>query len=118
MENTNGLGQASFKEILEVKKCLEQIKSRIESLSQQIETATFQTVMQSTDISEFFPVENNEQLELFMDRGHPDWPSRRSEFYNLLLSISSNSKKGFARGLIKALFTRPYVSLVKWQPTG
>ena len=118
VENTNGLGQATHKEILEVRKCLAQIQSKIESLSQKIDSATFQTVMQSADISEFFPVENNEQLENFMDRANPEWPSRRSGFYNLLLSIASDTKKGFARGMIKALFTRPYICTVKWQPTG
>ena len=118
LENTNGLAQANHREILLIKTSLAQLHSKIESLSIQVQKATFQSVMQTSDISEFFPVESNDQLEQFMDRNHPEWPSRRAEFYNFLLTVTSKVKKGFARGLIKALFSRTYILTVKWSNTG
>ena len=117
LENTNALAQATYKEVIEVKNCLAQLEAKLESACSQITKATFQACMQGADISEFFPVENNQQLESFMDRKDPEWPSRRAEFYNFLLTIAS-TKKCFARGMIKALFSRQYISNVKWPSFG
>ena len=117
-ENTNGFVQATHKEVLELKAAITDILARLDKLTKMIETASFQTVMQGADISEFFPVQTSEQLELFMDRSHPDWPSRRAEFYNLLFTCVPRSSRGFAKGLIAAIFTRNYISQVKWPSTG
>ena len=118
MENTNGIVQASHGEILALKAHLIKIDARIDAISAQVHKATFTTVMSGCDISEFFPVERLEQLECFMDRSHPEWPSRRTEFYNFLFTIVSNTKRGFAKGLIKALFDRKFIVTVKWPSFG
>lgn len=118
VENTNALSQATYKEVLEVKNRLSGLESKLEEMCTQVHKATFQTCMQGADISEFFPVENNNKLEAFMNRDHPEWPSRKSEFYNFLYTIASTGKKGFARGMIKALFTREYIGTVKWPSFG
>lgn len=118
LESTYGFVQASHSEVLQVKAAISRIENRLETVSRQVETATFMTVMQGCDLSEFFPVESNAQLEAFMDRNHPDWNSRKNEFYNFLLTIASNNKKGFARGMIKAMFSRDYIMNVKWPSYG
>ena len=119
MENTNSLAQATHSEVLQIKKNIVEILAKLESLALQVHKATFQTLMHgSADISEFFPVERQEQLELFMDRQHPQWESRRMEFYHFLYTIASDIKKGFARGIIKAMFTRQYIASVKWPSFG
>ena len=118
LENTNGFAQATYKEVLELKATMSRVLSKLEVISEQVHKATFQTVMSGADISEFFPVERSEQLELFMDRSHPEWNSRKAEFYNMLLTIATSVKKGFATGLIRALFTRPYICSVKWPSSG
>lgn len=118
LENTNAICQATYKEVLEVKNHLSMVESKMEIVSSQVAKATFQACMQGADISEFFPVENNVQLESFMDRDHPEWPSRKMEFYNFLYTVTSNTRKGFSRGLIKALFSRDYISNVKWPSFG
>ena len=118
MENTNGLAQASYKEILEIKKHLAAIDSRLEAISIQVHQSTFQTLMSGCDLSEFFPVQRNEQLEMFMDRQNPHWESRKSEFYHFLYTVSSKTQKGFARGLIKAIFSRKYILNAKWPCSG
>ena len=118
MENTNGIVQASHGEIMSLKAHLSKIEARIEEISTQVQKATFATVMAGSDISEFFPVERLEQLELFMDRSHPEWPSRKTEFYNLLFTTVPTTKRGFAKGLIKALFDRKFIVDVKWPSFG
>ena len=75
-------------------------------------------MMNGCDLSEFFPVERNDQLEQFMDRDHPEWCNRKTEFYHFLYTIASDNKRGFARGMIKALFARKYISTVKWPSSG
>ena len=118
MENTNGIVQASHGEILALKAHLNKIDARLDEISSQVQKATFSTVMAGCDISEFFPVERLEQLELFMDRSHPEWPSRRTEFYNFLFTIVPTAKRGFSKGLIKALFDRKFIVTVKWPAFG
>ena len=118
MENTNAFAQANYKEIQEIRTILSNMESKLELISLQVQKATFNSLMQGCDISEFFPVEKKEQLQLFMDRNHPDWNSRKTEFYNLLYTAASKIKKGFARGLLKALFSRKYIMTAKWPSFG
>ena len=118
LENTNGFAQANHREIMEIKATLSRMESLMEALSSQVHNATFVTNMKGCDISEFFPVDKRMQLELFMDRDHPEWENRKTEFYHLLYTIASDNKKGFARGLIKALFSRQYISVSKWPSFG
>ena len=118
LENTHGFAQASYGEILELRNNLKELSDKLDILSSQVKKATFATVMSGADISEFFPVERQEQLELFMDRDHPEWTSRKTEFYNFLFTIVPTSKRGFAKGLLQALFTRKYIWSVKWPSCG
>ena len=115
LENTNGFVQATYGDVQELKNFIPQ---KLDLICATVQKATFQTNMKGCDISEFFPVETKEQLELFMDREHKDWEDRKAEFYNFLLTTASNIKKGFARGLIKALFTRKYILQAKWPSFG
>lgn len=118
LENTNGIVQASYSEIVALKASLSKIESRLEEISLQVKKATFITNMSGCDISEFFPVERPDQLERFMNRDHPEWNSRKTEFYNYLLTVVPSSKRGFAKGLLKSLFSRQYISSVKWPSYG
>lgn len=118
MENTNGFAQANHREILEIRTILANMESKLELISTQVLKATFNSLMQGCDISEFFPVERREQLELFMDRDHLEWNNRKSEFFNFLFTIASTVKKGFARGLIKAIFSRQFIMKSKWPSFG
>lgn len=119
LENTNAFVQASHQEILALKSSLSRIEAKLETISSQVLHATFKTLMgDSSDLSEFFPVQRQEQLELFMDRNHPEWTSRRNEFYHFLFTIIPKTKRGFAKGMLTALFDRKYISSVKWPSSG
>lgn len=118
LENTNAFAQATHRDVQEIKSTLTKIESNLEALCIQVQRATFQKAMSGCDISEFFPVERQEQLEAFMDRDHPQWEERKAEFYNFLLSIASENKKAFATGMIKAIFSRQYISTTKWPSFG
>ena len=101
-----------------MKAALTDLETMLKTVVTQVQQATLMSAMQGTDISEFFPVENNQQLERFMDRDHPDWNSRKMEFYHFLYTTASDVKKGFARGLIKAIFSRSYILGAKWPSSG
>lgn len=118
LENTNAFAQAIHKDVVELKATLSQIESHLQTLGIQVQKATFQKAMSGCDISEFFPVEKQEQLDAFMDRDHPEWEDRKAEFFNFLYTIASDTKKGFATGLIKAIFSRKYILTAKWPSFG
>ena len=118
LENTNGFCQATHKEVMDIKATLSTMAAALEAVCSQVQAATFVTNMKGCDISEFFPVEKKEQIELFMDRSHPEWENRKTEFYHFLYTIASKNKKGFGRGLIKAIFSRHYISTAKWPSFG
>lgn len=118
-ENTYALAHATHKEVVDIRSTILRLESKLDAVANQVHKATFDTVMgQGCDISEFFPVESNEQLNRFMDRENSEWNSRKNEFYHFLYTIASNTKKGFARGMIKALFTRSYIVNIKWPSSG
>ena len=118
LENTNGFAQATHSEVMEIKATLYQMASQLDAVCSQVQTATFITNMKGCDISEFFPVEKIQQIELFLDRSHPEWENRKTEFYHFLYTIASKEKRGFGRGLIKALFSRQFLSTAKWPSFG
>lgn len=119
LENTHGFAQAIHKEVLDLKARITKIESLLQGVSEQIHKATFKTLMNDdVDISEFFPVESEEKLQQFMDRDHPQWNARRNGFYQFLYTVATNNKKGFARGMIKAIFSRQYIRTVKWPTSG
>lgn len=109
---------ATHGEVVQVKAAIARIETQLEAVSAQIHKATFNAVMTGCDLSEFFPVERKEQLEQFMDRSHPEWNNRKAEFYHFLYTIASKNKRGFARGMIKAMFAREYINQVKWPSYG
>lgn len=90
------------------------MKSMIADIAVQVRKDTFDTLMQGPDMSEFFPVQNDQQLLDFMDRTNSEWPARRTEFAHYLFNCVSNSKKAFSKGLLKSLFSREYMRSVKW----
>ena len=118
MENIHGFAQSNHKNINELKATIQRLESSLEAMGEQLQKATFRTVVSGYDLSEFFPVEKKEQLDLFMDREHPQWEARKSEFYYYLYTIATQNKKAFARGMIKAIFSRSYINKVKWPSTG
>lgn len=119
LENTHGFAQAIHKEILELKERITALETLIQGISAQVHKANFKTLMaDDVDLSEFFPVERKEQIEQFMDREHPEWNARKQEFYHFLYTLASKIKKGFARSMIKALFSRQYIKTVKWPSAG
>ena len=116
LENTNAFVQTTYKDVVDLKTS---VPPKLDQIFSMLQKATFQTNMRGCDLSEFFPVERREQLELFMDREHKDWEDRKAEFYNFLYTIASKGQeKGFARGLIKAIFTREYINTAKWPSYG
>lgn len=117
-ENAYSFIQAIHKEILDLKATVAEMLLKMNNISQQVQRATFSTLMQGPDISDFFPVYRAEQLQLFMDKTHPEWPARRLEFYNFLFSTVTDSPKTFTKGVLKALFSRKYMLTVKWPGYG
>lgn len=117
-ENTNEVVQYNHSDLQIIKQDNAIIKEQVYDLAIQMKKATFHTLMDTVDLSEFFPVEREAQLEDFMDRTHVDWPARRREFYNYMFNCITPGKKGFAKGLMKTLFSREFMWTTKWPTFG
>lgn len=117
-ENTNEVVQHNHLDLQDVKSDIREIKAKLEELFFQVNKATFQTVMDGVDLSETFPVMREEQLAEFMNRNHPDWPARRKEFYNFMFTCIPKDKKELAKAILKALFSRTFMSTTKWPTFG
>lgn len=79
---------------------------------------TFHMRMDTVDISDFFPVNDDETLEKFLDKDHPDWQLRKRGFYHLLYNTLSTNPKKFAAALLHTVFTRNFISKHKWPGQG
>lgn len=117
-ENTNEVVKVNHKELTCLREEMKEVKAMVASIAQHVERSTFKKVMSGPDMSEFFPVERGSQLVDFMDRQHPEWPARRDEFAFYLFNCITDYKKAFTKGLLKTLFTREYMSTVKWPRAG
>lgn len=117
-ENTNGIVGANHYQLKDIQNRMSKQESEIAEIRQIVKKEAFQKDMEAPDIGFFFPVSTPEQLELFMDRSHPEWNARRKEFYNLLFTCLSDQKTAFSKGLIHTLFTREYISEYKWPSSG
>lgn len=79
---------------------------------------TFHMRMDSVDLSEFFPLNTDDDVKRFMDRDDEEWPLRRRGFYHLLYTTVTTQKKKFASGLLHTLFTRSYIANHRWPYPG
>ena len=117
-ENTNSIIQASYTDIQDLKSGQARLESKIDIIKHHVLRSTFQKAMGGPDLSEFFPVQRQEQLVNFMDRTHPEWGARKEEFYSLLFTIATNSQSCLCKGLFKTLFARSYMVQSKWPSFG
>lgn len=118
MENTNGVVRASHSDLQLIKQAIADLEKKLDNMCFHVHKSTFKETMAGPDLSEFFPVERAEQLDLFMDRQHKDWPARRDEFYHYLYTCVTQSKSCFTTGIFKCLFSREYMGTVKWPSFG
>ena len=66
------------------------------------------------DIKKFFPIQNNQILQQFMDESDGLFPLRRSEFYNFVSSCASDKKNLFATTLLNNCFSDEYIANHVW----
>ena len=117
-ENTNTIIQTSYRDIQDLKSGQARLESKIDIIKHHVLRSTFQKAMGGPDLSEFFPVQRQEQLIRFMDRGHPQWEARKNGFYSLLFTMVTNNQGCFCKGLFKTLFSRSYMVDSKWPSFG
>ena len=117
-ENTNAIVTANHHKLKAIQERQLAQDSNIATIMEFVTKQKFEMDMEAPDIGVFFPVTDAKQLELFMDRSHPDWDARRKEFYNMLFTCLSDNKGCFTKGLLHTLFTRKYMLTVKWPSTG
>lgn len=106
------------------KKCLDKlicneynmktILSLLKEIKDDMKELTYHRKMDSVDLSVFFPVDSDEDLNNFLNRDHEDWAARRKAFYHLMFTTVNNSKDKFACALLHSLFTRNYISTHQW----
>ena len=74
--------------------------------------------MDSADLSEFFPLADDNSLQKFMNRDDDQWPLRRRGFYHLLFNTVTKQKQKFAGALLHILFTRNFIANHRWHLSG
>lgn len=117
-ENTNGIVSSNHYHLKELKETAAVQGAEIRAIFEHVKKESFQKDMDAPDIGIFFPVKEPKQLELFMDRSHPEWDARRKEFYNMLFTCLTKQKNSFSKGIIGLLFSREYICNVKWPTFG
>ena len=94
------------------------IYGEIKELRSEMKVHNFHMKMRTVDLCEFFPVENDEQIEAFLDRNHDDWISRQNTFHDLLYNCISEYRKKLGGALVHLLFSRQYIREHKWPMSG
>lgn len=112
------LGRASFEKAKCNEYSMKTVISYLTELKNDMKEFSYYMKMDSTDMSDFFPLRTAEDLQRFMDKSHEEWPLRRKGFNHLLYTCVTKSKKKFSAGLLHVLFTREYVGNHKWPNPG
>ena len=79
-----------------------------------------QFLRQGTEVSDFYPLDSNEQIDIILDKSDPEFEPRRHGLIELLkTSVSKETDpKKFAHILRKAIFYRKYTAEHKFPPFG
>lgn len=78
---------------------------------------TFHVMLETTDISDVFPLEDAENLNKFLAQDE-DWPKRKRSFSHLLFNTLSKKPRKFASALLHTLFSRTFIQNHKWPSPG
>lgn len=97
---------------------LKTILCHVSEMRSEIKQFTFHQKMDRVDVSKYFPLEDDEMLEEFMDRNNDGWDQRRRGFNHLLYNTVSRNKKRFSCALLHLLFTREFIRDHKWPMAG
>ena len=97
---------------------LKTIISMLKEIKEDMSKYNYHMKMDSTDISDFFPLKSEGDIKKFMDKSHDEWPLRRRGFYHLLFTTVTKNKKKFATALLHTVFTRDFISNHRWPQPG
>lgn len=118
MINLIELGRSNHEKL----KCNDYYMKAMMSMLQEIKEGmlknNYHMKMDTNDVSDFFPIKDEQSLKLFMDRTHSEWDARKHGFYHLLYTTITKKKKKFARALLHTVFSRPYISSHRWPQPG
>lgn len=97
---------------------LKTIMSMLNEIKKDIQQFSFHMRMDSIDVSDFFPLKNDDDLKRFMDKNHEEWPLRRRGFYHLLFTTVTKNQKRFGTAMLHTLFSRQFISNHRWPLPG
>lgn len=114
IHSTNDIVRSNHERLL----CNEQtnkiVIEMLKDIKEEMRQYNFHIKMETADVGKYFPLDCDEDLQEFMDRGHPEWPSRMKGFYHLLFTTVTQKKRRFGGALLHALFTRNFISCHRW----
>lgn len=94
------------------------IMDMLRDIKEELKQFTFYIRMNSVDVSDFFPLKNDKDLALFLDKSHEDWERRRRGFHHLLFTTVTKNKRRFSTALLHTVFTRDFISNHTWPHSG
>ena len=97
---------------------MRKILSMLLEVKEDMQQYTYHMKMDTSDVSEFFPLKDECSIKQFMDRNHTDWDTRKHGFYHLLYTTITKKKTQFARALLHTVFTRSFISAHRWPQPG
>lgn len=90
----------------------------IEDIQETLLRVTSQLDMKKkVNIDSYFPIQNDAQLQRFLDKGDGQFHLRREEFENFLychVTKSLKLKRPFETALLSTVFSREYIGSHKW----
>lgn len=96
-----------------IKAGIAELKRHVLEIKEELSTYTFHMKMQTEDMSAYFPANDSDIINKFMEQD-AGFNARRNGFYELLKTTAAVTKKKFSDALIKALFTIQYKSYTRW----
>lgn len=114
---TNDIARSNFDMNTVILKVVKMLLAEVKEIKANFMKFSFQSQMDTVDISIYFPLKDEEALEDFL-KFDEEWHQRRKAFYELLYNTVTNEKKRFACALLHVVFTREFIRDHKWPMAG
>ena len=105
--------EALFVDIKELKQDVAWFKQDYSDFKDEVRQSLAQTNAMGTYTNDFFPADDNEDLERFMCKDK-NFEKRREALYLLISGCASDDPRKFVDSMITALFSKNYLSTYIW----
>lgn len=114
LQGTNDVVRSNSDKLINNEYNMKTVISLLTDIKSDMKEFTYHMMMDTVDLSMYFPLKSDDDLSKFMNRNDDEWELRKKGFYHLLFTAVTKSRRKFAAALLHALFSREFIKNHRW----